>query len=142
MADLMSRSQMIFQTGYISLGHFSISWQAKQQGNVNIYAFSRRLPDCGKPGLSSRNFDHYIFAVNSLPKLLGLLGGFFGFQRQERRYLQTYKPIPAFSLVVNAFEQVGSVFNIGNSQAKKYIFIAFIAFGKFAYLIVVIVAAG
>ena len=66
-----SLGEPIFQTGHISIGHFFITRQTKEQGYIDIYTLADKLADSRQTLFGCRHFNKDIRPSHQLPKTPG-----------------------------------------------------------------------
>ncbi len=109
----------VFEAAQVSLHHFGVALQREDQSHVDIDARGNGLTDGGDAFLRGGDFDHQVWAGDTVPKLLCLLVGAFRIAREERADFQADIAVAAAGLVIERTEQVGGGADVFDGQLPE-----------------------
>src|SRR6185503_14527695 len=106
-----------FNTGDVSCRHLPITWQPKEQRDVDVDAFADELLDGGQPFGRRRDFDEHVGPLQRSPQTTGLNDRTFSVMRQVWIDLQTHISFPRVSLIVHGSELVGRALHVALAES-------------------------
>ena len=115
----MSRRGTVFQPAEISVHHFGVTCERKNQRDIDVNTCGNCLTNGRDASLRGRNFDHQVFACHTRPQLLGLCSSAFGIVRNIRADFQTDISIAAIRFFIQWRERIARGFDIFNGKLPK-----------------------
>ena len=106
-----------FNAGDVSCRHLPITWQSKEQRDVDVDAFADELLNGGQPFCRRRDFDENIGAIQRPPQTTSLQNRAFSVMRQVWIDFQTHISIPRVRLIVHGSELVGCALHVALGES-------------------------
>ena len=103
-----------FQSGDEHFGYLLVSRLREEQGDVDVDALFKKLPDCRDAFFGARHFDHDIGTIHHLPQTPRFIEGFLHFESQRRGYFQADVPVAMAAFVVDRAENIGGILDVAH----------------------------